>query len=590
MSLTPRQQIESKIRSLLVTVSIGALFVLCLPYVSHAESVESFIADIAVVDDASIEVKETITYQFGETERHGIFRCIPTTHHQKPSSIFKERYIDLNFTAVRIDGVDTPFTEERRNGEPCIKIGDPDVTISGAHIYEIMYTAYGALTYEQYGGVDVYWNVTGHDWEVPIEAVEARVSASPSVLRRERSCYRGPEGEDGSCVAIVQNGDTVIFKDKFLAPGEGMTIAQAVERSKIPTDIRERFSSLVLIPLILLVMIGGFGYAAYRIKTKHKIDRPVIPQYEPYPGVKPMYAGLLIDGNLDHRDITAGIVYLAEQGFLKIKHTEQKVLFLFEVDDYEITLVKDPVVLEGLFEHALITLLFPESKVVGTTVSLADMKKNYAQQVKNQQTLETLKEALAKDLKTTGFYEGSLLLTLPLMSTLAIIAILFVGMGIVVLIEPAAAGIGLSTVLFFIILFVFSVFFLISIQRRRTEKGYNALDHLEGFKDFLSVTDSQRFIFHNAPERNAEQFMQYLPYAIAFGVEKLWAKTFEGITISNPIWYEGKNVGTFSAVSLAESLGGFSSSFVSSASSSQSSSSGGGFSGGGSGGGGGGSW
>ncbi len=83
--------------------------------------------------------------------------------------------------------------------------------------------------------------------------------------------------------------------------------------------------------------------------------------------------------------------------------------------------------------------------------------------------------------------------------------------------------------------------------------------------------------------------MEYLPYAIAFGVEKEWAEVFKDITIPNPAWYSENGGGTFAPVSFAQSMHAFSSS-VSSASSSSSGSGGGGSSGGGGGGGGGGGW
>ena len=34
-----------------------------------------------------------------------------------------------------------------------------------------------------------------------------------------------------------------------------------------------------------------------------------------------------------------------------------------------------------------------------------------------------------------------------------------------------------------------------------------------------------------------ENFDKYLPYAIAFGVEKEWVRRFEGLTVSSPDWY-----------------------------------------------------
>jgi uncharacterized membrane protein len=121
-------------------------------------------------------------------------------------------------------------------------------------------------------------------------------------------------------------------------------------------------------------------------------------------------------------------------------------------------------------------------------------------------------------------------------------------------------------------------------------KGYEALDHLKGFREFLSVTNKERFAFHNAPKKNPTQFMEYLPYAIAFGVEEKWSDIFKDMTIPNPEWYDGGAAHSFSATNLTTSLGAFSTAFAVSSGSKGSASSGGGSVGGGGGGGGGGSW
>jgi uncharacterized membrane protein len=87
-------------------------------------------------------------------------------------------------------------------------------------------------------------------------------------------------------------------------------------------------------------------------------------------------------------------------------------------------------------------------------------------------------------------------------------------------------------------------------------------------------------------------FEKLLPFAVAFGVEKAWAKRFEAIDIKNPDWYEGTSSSHFNTALFASSLSHSYSSFASSSTPPSSSSSGfsGGSSGGGGGGGGGGSW
>ncbi|MDP1845362.1 MAG: DUF2207 domain-containing protein [Candidatus Moranbacteria bacterium] len=129
-----------------------------------------------------------------------------------------------------------------------------------------------------------------------------------------------------------------------------------------------------------------------------------------------------------------------------------------------------------------------------------------------------------------------------------------------------------------------------------TKKGAELKENILGFKDFLSVTETDRLKFHNAPEKTPESFEKFLPYAMVLGVEKEWSKQFEGIYNQQPNWYEDSSGRMFNAMILSSIVSDFSSSATAAMSSQPSSAAGGGsgFSGGGGGGGfgggGGGSW
>lgn len=577
-----------RVQNLFMSVFCVCAVVFFVPSMARAEQIDSFVSDIEVRKDAIITVKETISYKFDD-QRHGIFRCIPTKHQDKASSLLKDRYIDIEITNVRMDTHIVPYEVTHERKEMCIKIGDPNNTITGAHTYELSYTVGGAISYEVYGGADLYWNVTGNEWEVPILSVSARVSSPDQIFMTARSCYRGIVGEANSCQMSTDENGVVHFSGTMFSPAEGLTLSQSLNRSVIPTDIRERYKPLLVWGIIIFFGLFGIGYGVYAYKTKYKTGKTIIPQYEPYPGVKPMYTGVLFDGKLDPRDITAGIVYLAQQGFIKIRKIDKKILFFFEVDDYEISLTSFEKVREGTndFQWSILTLFFDipqESELlpmVKNCVTLSELKSNYSKQRLNSKILLKLRADLQNDLENAGFMQTS-----NRFGVYVFILVLF-SSSIIFLVDLFWKG---EDVGIFIGVFYFFMIILVLLSRkRRTRKGYEALDHLKGFKQFLEVTEKQRYIFHNAPQKSPEQFMEYLPYAIAFGVEKEWAKTFEGIAIPNPNWYDGGNSTTaFSAISLSQSLGGFSSSLA--ASSGSSPSSGGGSSGGGSGGGGGGSW
>lgn len=551
-----------------------------LPVGVEAEVIRSFVSDIAPGSDGGFSVVETIVYDFEGAERRGIFRVIPTGHSQSAESWLKRRVIEVESVSVLQDGEEARYELSHSGGNLTIKIGDPDVTLTGEHTYKITYRVLGGLHYYDSGEVDLYWNVTGHDWQVPILDARAAVHDPSSVVSTDSSCYFGRLGSNTEC-EVTENG-AYVFGGVALDPGEGLTIAQALDPDRVNRQVIEIWALWPLWLVAALAWLIILSWYLYRYYIHHRTGAAIIAQYEPYGEFKPMYTGLLFDGRIDPHDITAGIVYLAEQGFFKITRIGRKKFFFIEVDDYKITLLRPISEVETDFQRQIFKLLFDERSSVGSEVVLSALAKDTSKQVENHKTLTRLHSAAAADLIKQGFFEyrwrtqikfGGLLL-----GALAILLLLNWSMG-ADMVGPFL--IAAAT-------FVISSIMLALVYRRRTRKGYEALDYLKGFKLFLSVTDKERFKFHNAPQKSPEQFMEYLPYAIAFGVEKEWAEVFKDITIPQPDWYDGQGA-AFNAIYLSQSLGTFGTT-VASASGSSPASSGGGSAGGGAGGGGGGSW
>jgi uncharacterized membrane protein YgcG len=133
-----------------------------------------------------------------------------------------------------------------------------------------------------------------------------------------------------------------------------------------------------------------------------------------------------------------------------------------------------------------------------------------------------------------------------------------------------------------------------------TVEGRKVLDHIAGFKHYLSIAEGERLDRMTAPKDTPEIFERYLPYAIALGVENRWADRFAPILAAAAAqgqqgfaWYSGSSSPWSNPDGFVGSVGSSLASSVSSASSAPGSSSGsggGGSSGGGGGGGGGGGW
>lgn len=575
------------------------LFLIC-PVVADAENIDTFEATYEVHADGRVSVTEEIVYDFASLDRRGIFRVLEKKHPQAASSWLKRRTVNIEVNGVWRNGLPEPYKITEHSDEIEIRIGEPDVYHTGSHTYLLEYTLYGALSYGS-DGAELYWNTTGHAWQVPILLAKAQVVAEKGLLvEHEQACYAGVKGSTERCAVILENADAIDTRVSFFAaplvPGQGMTIAQAVNRDLIVEMTVEEWSLVWLLLIIVPLSVLGFVIYIYRRQTHNKPNAPIIVQYEPYEDLLPMYTGVVFDGRLDAHDITAGIVYLAEQGFIKIKHIETKALGIFSQGDYELTQLRFIEEAPNEPLRILLSVIFSVPKkngswsflnsffglahkdgeaILGRAVLVSELSQAG---VLSAVKIASIRKIFLRRLRKQGYMEHPRLalrledvwwLGIATTSTL-IIAQQF---GLVAFFVVAVGGI---------------VILVVALMPRRTRKGYEARFHLLGFKQFLSVTDAERFKFHNAPEKSPELFMKFLPYAIALKVEKEWAKAFEGITMPNPAWYEGARVSAFSAAAFTNDLSAFSSSFASS--SGTRGSSGGGSSGGGGGGGGGGSW
>jgi uncharacterized membrane protein len=567
------------IAALLVT-SVS-LWLALVSYVS-AETINLFQADIVVEPEGTLLVTETIEYDFEGAYRHGISRELSERSAQRASSWYKTRCVDYDLILVSMDGADVPHIIEPYQGLK-VRIGDPDATLSGKHTYKIVYRVRGALV--EYDGVpEIYWNATGDEWDVPMQEVVVRVSGEPPViLGDDIACYQGIKSSDTSCNFTSSTDGVTTFRTSLNAREE-LTVANSLILQETVEPL-ERTNGLLLLGIALLVWFVSYGTWLYRWRLKYWTKRSIVAQYEPYEDFKPMFTGVLRDGRLDSRDITAGIIYLAEQGHITIKHYKNKYIFGITANDYEIALTNKLQLRD--IDKKILSLLFGEKLKPGEVVQLSEIRRSTTQQAQNSKLLNELRSAIEKELIKEGFIEQRMSRSVRL-----ILFILsgFVGWFVFIFSGIMSSAMPYSTALPALV-FASLVSFLLYIAlgtERRTRRGYEALWHLKGFQDFLTVTDKERFTFHNAPQKNAKQFLQYLPYAVAFGVEEEWSEVFKDINIQQPDWYSSSSGSQFSASSLATSLSAFSSSLSSSTGSSGSS--GGGSSGGGSGGGGGGSW
>ncbi|MFQ5452438.1 MAG: DUF2207 domain-containing protein, partial [Candidatus Paceibacterota bacterium] len=310
------------------------------------EHIRDYHVDIEVRDTGKISVREEIKYDFGTRSRHGIFRNIPFIKKNSESKKFKMK-LD-SFTITDQAGNPYQFQKFRAGDTIRLKIGDPDKTIVGTHTYVISYEVSGAITYFS-DHDELFWNVVGTDWEVPISSAQARVTLPQADADSYRSkCFIGVRGSTQECT-VGQGINTVTFTSpRSLFAGEGMTITTSFPSGLVallPAEEIVIFWDTLMGKAVigLLAFVGFLWYVVYPVWIAvkwYKSGRdprvgPAVRAYYDIPQAKngrpltPAEVGTLVDEIVHLRDVTATLLDLARRGYFTINE-RKKVDFYLE--------------------------------------------------------------------------------------------------------------------------------------------------------------------------------------------------------------------------------------------------------------------
>ncbi len=554
--------------------------------------------DVAIVLEPSgtLRVTEELTVTF-YTSHHGIEREIPVSYRDPRGATVT---IDLDVDRIALDGGPVPYTARRIGRDLRLRIGDPDRTITGTYTYTIAYTVGRAIVFHD-DYLQLYWNVTGNDWRIPIRHATATVFLPETVDRASLSTtsYFGHAGSTarGGPATLSETGE-LLFSTSHLSPGEGLTIDVSIPRDQFPLEPpstaqrilwfldANKYAALPILALIGMILVW------FRVGRDPR-KGTIAPAFEPPHGMHPGEAGVLIDDRADLRDVSAMLIGLAVKRHLTIEAVDEaegltdRVKEFFGREATEYRFVRRPGSTEDLseVERLLLGALFDEDHP--DTRTLSSLENQFYKH------LPTLKSKLYGGLIERGYYPHN-----PERTRRFYTSIGFMGLaaGGAIGVVASSVYLGIAVALCGLIVLAFS-----PIMPRKTKRGVRALEELLGLSEYIRRAEVDRIEYHDAPEKNPQLFEKLLPYAIALNLTSIWTKQFEGLLDEPPDWYVG-HAPVFRAhlftLSMLHLTSGMERTFVSApraASGGRSawsgrSTFGGGFSGGGFGGGGGGGW
>jgi uncharacterized membrane protein YgcG len=560
-----------------------------------------------------MSVNETLVADFpGYDQNHGILRAIP--------EVYDGHSVNLTGISVTQDGKPARYTTSNQNDNLVLRIGDPATYVHNSVTYRINYTMHD-ITKPFSDHDELFWDINGDQWQQNFNKVSVRIHI-PTVLSKQlqdkQLCYEGIRGSisQNCTISRADTGNEIVVTslDNNVGPNQTLSVVLGFkpgtfklsnEAQKEAQKKKLEFVSAVALGAGLPLCAFIFMFGRWRQFGNDPKGRGVIiPEYEPPKGFDVINSDFLMQEKLTNKAVSATLIEQAVKGNLTIYEVPKH--GLFGKTDYELALNVIP---EDNSQEAnkLLQAIFDDNLSPGTKVAISSFKKDTGKQMAMYSSLKALEKLLALNLFTKGFFkkDPKSVATRYATAGYILVGITALAAGAINTFGPLGIGLAVGVVVSGFIIMIFSL-----VMPARTETGVQAHDDLLGLKDYIKMAEADRLKFlqspegaeklpvaeafdPKAPEAKVKLFEKLLPYAIIFGLEKDWAKQFEGIYVNPPSWYQGGNWTAFNTGYLIGALDGFSNaSAVSFASPSSSSGSGfgGGGAGGGGGGGGGGGW
>ena len=289
------------------------------------ERITFFQSEIRINPDSSMVVTETISVVAqGYAIKRGIFRDFPTTYSDRYGNRIRVGFEVLD---IQRDGRAEPYRVESLSNGKRVRIGRPSVFLDpGPHTYTITYR-----TDRQLGFFDefdeLYWNVTGNQWDFEIERARAVVYLPDGARVTQYEAYTGVQGAQGKSWKLMSPASSPmsIETTRTLKPGEGFTIAIAFPKGFVtaPSAPNRAVSFMkdnagTALAFLGLLLVTGYYYVIWARHGKDPEGGTIIPRFEPPKGLSPGASRMTRQMGFDQKTYTAALISLGVKGAIEI--------------------------------------------------------------------------------------------------------------------------------------------------------------------------------------------------------------------------------------------------------------------------------
>lgn len=321
----------------------------------RAEVIDSYDAVIRVNPDASATVTETIVVDVeGRQIRRGLVRFLP-----------EMKDVSYSVSGVERDGKKEPFFIEKKRGKFIINTGNDSFLPHKTTTFSITYTAKNVILFFT-DHDELYWNVTGDQWDFPIKRATAKVILPDGAETTETSAFIGVRGSKENGLYDKETG--VFSSGRELRQGEGMTIVVSFPKNfavykksflkKVSDKMSEKMSGVAgssffvrlgaqidaILNALPLALIAYVSLIAYLIFTwlKYGLDPTklsAMPRFDTVPDMTPAQVAYVYRHGAGSWSLLA-LLQSCVNKFLEIKPFEKK--SFFEKNSFLIRKLREP--------------------------------------------------------------------------------------------------------------------------------------------------------------------------------------------------------------------------------------------------------
>lgn len=308
-------------------VLAALLLVAAVTSAAAAEVIHSFDAVVRVARDGTLTVTESIVVRAeGRDIRRGIYRDFPLTFRDPEERL---RQVSFKLLGVQRDGKPEPHHTVRNAQGIRIYAGSEGVLLRpGQYSYTFRYQTGRQIRWFD-GGAELFWNVTGNEWNFPIERASVRVILEDGARPLKWTAYTGRYGERGTDWrgVIEPNGELHIQTTRQLGLREGFSIVAALPPGAVnePSELQKLFWAFLDYKNWIIAGLGLALLFAYYSFVWNAVGRDprggtIIPLFHAPKEISPALANYVHNWGLGRnlwRAFTAAALSLAVRNLVK---------------------------------------------------------------------------------------------------------------------------------------------------------------------------------------------------------------------------------------------------------------------------------